>query len=227
MQQGVIAETASPVIVLRDPVASGPAWVNLRGLTTAGCNLGLATLFFSGVLRGALGHISTTGGLIWLSGAVLMGFFALIRFKPVVELISCSTLAATGGMMLVPLLMRLQPESRGWLSDCGAGVEIAGLIVSQLSRICLGRRFGLLPANRGIMTGGPFHFVRHPIYLGWLVLVIGFTMANPSARNVLLVIVILPFMLKRIEQEEELLMQDDAYRTYAQSVRFRLLPGLI
>ncbi|MGA2409714.1 MAG: isoprenylcysteine carboxylmethyltransferase family protein, partial [Candidatus Binataceae bacterium] len=108
----------------------------------------------------------------------------------------------------------------------GTALELTGLIISQISRLCLGRRFGLLPANRGIVTGGCFRVVRHPIFAGWLLLTIGFTMANLSACNLLVVFLILPFMMKRIDQEETLLMGDPSYRAYMQRVRYRLIPGL-
>ncbi|MBV9182983.1 MAG: isoprenylcysteine carboxylmethyltransferase family protein, partial [Acidobacteria bacterium] len=103
----------------------------------------------------------------------------------------------------------------------------AGLVMSQWSRLYLGRRFGLLPANRGIVTGGPFRIVRHPIYAGWLVLTVGFLMAYPSLLNLAMVVIALLFMIWRIALEEELLRADPAYRAYCATTHYRLVPGII
>ena len=35
-------------------------------------------------------------------------------------------------------------------------------------KVVLGRSFGLVPANRGIVARGPYLLVRHPIYAGYL-----------------------------------------------------------
>jgi protein-S-isoprenylcysteine O-methyltransferase Ste14 len=47
----------------------------------------------------------------------------------------------------------------------------------------LGRSFGLLPAQRGLVVVGPYRFVRHPIYFGYLIGHIGFLLVNFSWRN--------------------------------------------
>jgi protein-S-isoprenylcysteine O-methyltransferase Ste14 len=77
--------------------------------------------------------------------------------------------------------------------------------VSEGSRIYLGRRFGFLPANRGIVASGPFSIVRHPIYSGWFVLMLGLLMAYPTLHNALMLTVIVPDMVLRIDLEEQLL----------------------
>jgi protein-S-isoprenylcysteine O-methyltransferase Ste14 len=101
------------------------------------------------------------------------------------------------------------------------------VILTQVARVYMGRSFGILPANRGIVSNGPFGYVRHPVYFGWLVLSIGYAMSYASYRNVLLLVATLPFMVWRIDQEEEHLRADAEYRRYMDRVRFRLCPGII
>ena len=48
-------------------------------------------------------------------------------------------------------------------------ISAVGLIIVVASKITLGRSFGLVPANRGVVVRGPYTFVRHPIYAGYLV----------------------------------------------------------
>jgi protein-S-isoprenylcysteine O-methyltransferase Ste14 len=52
-------------------------------------------------------------------------------------------------------------------------------------------------------------------------------MSYANSRNILLIVVTLPFMVWRIDQEEEHLSADAAYRSYMDRVRYRLLPGVI
>ena len=44
----------------------------------------------------------------------------------------------------------------------------------------LWRSFGVVPANRGIKTGGLYRFVRHPIYAGYAITHIGFLIGFPQ-----------------------------------------------
>ena len=51
-------------------------------------------------------------------------------------------------------------------------------------KITLGRSFGLMPANRGVVCTGLYRVVRHPIYMGYLVTHVAFLAANPSLWNI-------------------------------------------
>lgn len=194
------------------------------GLGNAASNICLAMLFFGALLPGVNTYGTDAAGLIWTGGAVLMGLFSLVRIRPKSVMLNVRSVTATAGMMLIPMLIRPSAPSAGILHDSGLMVELAGVGFTQLARVYLGRSFGLLPANRGIVSSGPFRLMRHPIYLGWLLLTVGFTMIYPSPRNVLTIFILLPFMMWRITQEEELLSEDAEYRAYMGRVPYRLLP---
>jgi protein-S-isoprenylcysteine O-methyltransferase Ste14 len=104
-------------------------------------------------------------------------------------------------------------------SVIGLGVVIAG-------KVTLGRSFGLMPANRGIVSSGVYKLVRHPIYLGYLVTHVAFLVANPSPRNVAVLMVGDIALLLRAICEEQTLARDAQYREYQQIVRWRVCPGL-
>jgi len=195
--------------------------VTRSGLRSTACNLGLALLFFASLLPF---HSSGVADQIWIVGAVLMGFLMLIRQPSKAVTITTSALIATGISMVLPLMMTPDHPSRGPMAIAGIGVEITGVIVGQGSRLYLGRRFALLPANRGVVTGGPFRFVRHPIYLGWLILSIGYVMAYPALRNAAIVMAVLQAILWRIHQEEALLAAESDYREYLARTPWRLVP---
>ena len=186
----------------------------------------LACLFFLGVLPAALHYGSDAADYIWAVGAALMGLLSLVRVPPKTSMVTVSSVLATAGMMLLPGMMRLSAASTGRLYAAGVAIELAGVIFTQIARLYLGRGFGLLPANRGIVASGPFRLMRHPVYAGWLLLMSGFAIVHPSARNALAIGLALPFMVWRIMQEEDLLSRDPDYCAYMRRTRFRLIPRL-
>ena len=112
----------------------------------------------------------------------------------------------------------LAPE---WL---GATLQIAGVAWSLLAKLALGRSFGLLPATRGLVTGGPYRVVRHPIYLGYLAAHIGFLITNFSAQNVAVLVVLYVAQGVRMLREEAVLGASGEYGNYMARVRWRIVP---
>ena len=73
---------------------------------------------------------------------------------------------------------------------------------------------------------GPFRVVRHPIYLGWMLVVFG---APTLTMNRLVFAVITSlYLIVAIPWEERSLIaaHGDAYRAYRRTVRFRIVPGV-
>lgn len=99
-----------------------------------------------------------------------------------------------------------------------------GLMVAVVGKLSLGRSFGLAPANRGVVCSGVYRFVRHPIYLGYLITHVGFAIANPSTWNLVVLLVADVALLFRAKREERTLAADDAYRSYMDRVRWRIVP---
>jgi len=110
-----------------------------------------------------------------------------------------------------------------WLSE---GFQVAGICWQLLSKLYLGNRFGLLPANRGIVDRGPYRIVRHPIYLGYLVNHIGFLLSAFSLPNLGIYCLLYLFQTGRLLEEEKLLSKDKLYREYCAAVRAHLIPGV-
>lgn len=105
-------------------------------------------------------------------------------------------------------------------------LTIVGLSTQLYSKLTLGRRFGLVAANRGICISGPYRLVRHPIYMGYILLHAGFFLLNPTAWNLGVFAILYTIKIPRILAEERLLGQDPDYQNYMQKVRSRLIPGL-
>ncbi len=106
------------------------------------------------------------------------------------------------------------------------GLILCGALWQIYSTLSLGRAFGLLPADRTIVTHGAYRVVRHPIYLGYLISHSGFLCAQASLRNLWVYGVLYALQWIRMEREERWLARQDAYQIYQARVRWRLLPGL-
>src|ERR1700691_5452793 len=203
--------------------------VTIAGLRHAFGDCVLAASFLLATLpagRELSFSLAGAANIVWLAGAAIMAVMSFARFAPRSSTVNLRTVAATGGMLFLPCLTRSTTPSIGMLATIGLVLELLGVALTQVARIYMGRRFGILPANRGIVSKGPFRSVRHPIYFGWLILSLGYAMSFTSERNVVLIAMTLPFMVWRIDQEETLLSEDPEYRNYMNRVRYRLWPGI-
>ncbi|WP_324658418.1 methyltransferase family protein [Burkholderia thailandensis] len=108
----------------------------------------------------------------------------------------------------------------------GAAIQLFGLFWQLFAKVSLRQSFGILPANRGVVSRGAYRFVRHPMYLGYLIIDTGFLLTNFSARNLIAVVLQIGVQIGRIRREERVLSEDAAYRAYRRSVRYRVIPGL-
>ncbi len=130
------------------------------------------------------------------------------------------------GATALPLLARPQVSAPHLLNDLAVYLMFGGLFIQVLSKFALGRRFGIVAANRGLCMYGPYRYVRHPIYMGYLFTHIGLCILNPSPWNLVLFLCVYALQIPRILAEERMLDQDEEYRKYKQLVRYRLVPRL-
>lgn len=107
------------------------------------------------------------------------------------------------------------------------GLQIAGISLQIFAKIYLGRSFGLLPADRGIVQTGPYRWVRHPIYFGYFLNHLGFFLSNASRWNLLLYIALYGLQILRLMSEERILSANPEYARYMQRVRYRFIPFLV
>ncbi|WP_280155664.1 isoprenylcysteine carboxylmethyltransferase family protein [Piscinibacter sp. XHJ-5] len=113
---------------------------------------------------------------------------------------------------------RLIPEM------AGVSLQLLGTAWQFAAKVSLGRSFGLLPAQRGIVVSGPYRCVRHPIYLGYLIGHVGFLLVNFSLFNAAVLVALYGAQTIRIRREEAVLAASDAYRDYQGRVRWKLVP---
>lgn len=166
-------------------------------------------------------------GLLLLASELLVVVLTLVRRRADTVDRRWRTRLIAGISILGPFLLRPSDGMGLSLEVMTATVSAVGLAIVVVAKMSLGRSFGLLPANRGIVSTGLYRLVRHPIYLGYLFTHGAFLVANPSWWNVAALATADVALLVRSAYEEQTLRKDPAYRRYMQRVRWRIVPGLL
>ena len=164
---------------------------------------------------------------IMIASEALVALFILIRRPSDQVTLNAGDWALAFAATIGPLLARATSTGHALIPQ-GSGVLIllTGLVVQVWSKLVLRRSFGIVPANRGIKASGPYRFVRHPMYLGYVTVHVGFLLLSPNLWNVAVYGVSFAIQLFRIQAEERLLGLDPAYHAFASKTRWRLLPGV-
>lgn len=215
-------------IVTAPPAAPASAWSKARGLDLLERGV-VVLLFLSFVVRNYRvivdqGHWFNA---IMVASEALVVLFVLIR-RPGAKVSQSAVewaiaFTATAG----PLLARASSAGHP-LIPVGSGVVILliGLSLQVWAKLTLRRSFGIVPANRGVKAHGPYSFVRHPMYLGYVTVHIGFLLVSPNLWNLVIYGASFAIQVVRIHAEERLLGQDPAYAAFQARTRFRLVPGV-
>jgi protein-S-isoprenylcysteine O-methyltransferase Ste14 len=112
------------------------------------------------------------------------------------------------------------------VTPCIVVTSIA-LAVSLGAFLSLGRSWGIIPANRGVKTGGLYRLVRHPIYASYILFDLAYVWWAFSWRNLAVAATIALILYARARYEEEVLLHDPEYAAYARRTRYMLVPGLV
>ncbi len=137
-----------------------------------------------------------------------------------------SALIQAGPAVLIgAIVLGAAPPVGEWPLVATAGF-VAGTGLACASLLRLGRSFAVLPGVRRVVTGGPYSFVRHPAYLGEGIMVSTAAIAVGGASAAVLIASTAALLCARILAEERVLAAEPSYRSYARTVRWRLLPGL-
>ena len=108
----------------------------------------------------------------------------------------------------------------------GTVLMFSGVLLALWAKLSLRRSFGIAAANRGAVSAGPYRFIRHPMYGGYLIVNVGFLLNNPLLWNLCIYATTSLLLVLRVLAEERVLRTDPIYDTYCNRVRFRLIPVL-
>lgn len=171
---------------LRDPVAHG-AEADPRRYQAVLAQEAATILFFGLVVllfiirrpvRGR--HASWQGGVVALVGTFLLN---VVGFLPNLG----------------------QPSTDALLLSTAIVLGGTGFTIWSLAS--LGRCFGVFPEARGLVTRGPYRWVRHPVYLGELISAVGLLVTKPHPLVLALFLLFVLFQYWRTVYEERALSE--------------------
>jgi protein-S-isoprenylcysteine O-methyltransferase Ste14 len=165
-------------------------------------------------------------GLLLLVSESMVVVFTIARRRA--RLVDWSVDASVVTVLSVagPPLLRATDAS-GLLPDVATALmAVVGLGLVIAGKFTLGRSFGIVPANRGVVVRGPYTVVRHPIYTGYLITHVGFLIAHPTPWNVMIAVTADTALVVRALIEERVLGADVEYQSYCRRVGWHLVPGV-
>ncbi|MBN1283843.1 MAG: isoprenylcysteine carboxylmethyltransferase family protein [Anaerolineae bacterium] len=151
-------------------------------------------------------------------------------------------LIATLGSLVTPLgylVVAGLDQRNGWtVADIPLWLQVAGVVALVLGLLFASwavaenrfyARYVRIQKERGhtAVTSGPYRFIRHPGYVGTMVMSLGIPLALGSLWALALGALFGVAMVIRTALEDRYLQANlPGYKDYAQLVRYRLLPGI-
>src|SRR4051812_31355088 len=140
----------------------------------------------------------------------------------------------TGSVLLIAMCLLWQPvggtvyHADGVPAALLRAVQLLGVVVGALAvrRISVRELAGLAPPGSvdELEHGGPYRLVRHPLYLGWVLVVFG--ASHMTGDRLLFAVVSTAYLLIAMPLEEAGLQRQfgERYLAYRRTVRWRLIP---
>jgi protein-S-isoprenylcysteine O-methyltransferase Ste14 len=166
-----------------------------------------------------------TGLLLLVSEGLVVALTVFRRAALVIDR-SWRARGLTAMSLCGPLLVRPVADGEMASGATTAALGFTGLLIVVAGKLSLGRSFGLMPANRGIVCTGLYRWLRHPIYAGYLLTHVGFLAAHATPWNLSALLLADTALLFRAVLEERTLALDSKYVAYQGRVRWRVLPGV-
>jgi protein-S-isoprenylcysteine O-methyltransferase Ste14 len=183
-----------------------------------------------------------TGPLIWIveaCWAVFLIVWAITSFQAKTSvrrgLNSAGMLWRIGVLVVVVILA--QGLKQGWIPRptpfpygvqlIGLPLVVAGIAFAVWARFTLGSNWGMpmtLREKPELVTGGPYAFVRHPIYTGIIFAMLGTGLVFGAWWLIILIIAFGYFLISTRQEEKDMVQHfPDAYPAYRARTK-RLIP---
>jgi protein-S-isoprenylcysteine O-methyltransferase Ste14 len=141
-----------------------------------------------------------------------------------------------GIILVVLLLLRVRAvkehtiTSNPWLQGIGLALFFLGLALAIWARVYLGRNWGMPMSQKvdpELVTTGPYHSIRHPIYSGIVLAMIGTTIAVSLYWLVAVILLGAYFLYSAIVEERSMArLFPDSYPEYKRSTKM-LIPFIV
>lgn len=207
---------------IRTAVA-GSSW---RGVGLASTNLLLGGMFLLFAFAQGKNFVENPRLSVFLLVVTetIVAIFLIIRRDPDETWHSWTTWFTTTCGTLSPFLLRPIEGSEDLVA--GSILQVIGFVIQIFALLSLNRSIGLLPAHRGVKSGGLYGWVRHPLYTAYVITFLGYLINNQSYYNAAVVFAGVAFLVARIFCEEALLFKYADYTRYASRTRWRLIPAV-
>ena len=173
--------------------------------------------------------------------ALLLGYRALmvVFFVTLIVLLVARGPSSVGETRLAPrvaayvgtFLPVLMPSAPGMLvapelASFAVGLMALGLAFTLYSLAVLGRSFGVAPQVRELVRKGPYRYIRHPMYVGQFVVLVGAVAFDPTLWDAAVFAAWIAIQGYRAIQEERLLEANvPEYAAYKRLTK-RFVPGV-
>jgi protein-S-isoprenylcysteine O-methyltransferase len=178
--------------------------------------------------------------LYLLTAAVWLGSLPFVKRnvqeQPISSALQQTIVFATGLYLLFG-----SPSTPGWFNQsvfpvtfpialAGLGLAVCGVGLSIWARLILGENWSNFPSlkqNHALIMTGPYRLVRHPIYTGLLIALLGSAVQYGLVRSFLAVLTCAVGLYLKVSVEEEFMVQrfGEAYLRYRRNVN-ALVPFL-
>jgi protein-S-isoprenylcysteine O-methyltransferase Ste14 len=155
---------------------------------------------------------------------------AVPRFARLILVLCAAVLLWLSHLPFAVLNKRFLPHGT-WSFWTGAAVTVCGLLFSIWARRHLGKNWSqavTLKENHELVTSGPYALLRHPIYAGLLLGVVGCAIARGEWRGLLAVALAFAALWPKLKLEEKWMRAQfgESYETYSRRVA-ALVPHII
>ncbi len=195
-------------------------------------NFALALWLISDAFRVGRASLHATGPARGLHGAMVLiltvnAWFVLRRPAP---LAGGVTWWQAGWVLVAaawPLLFIVAKGPSGPAPLPALLLQLAATLMFGASVYELGTSFAIFPERRALVSRGIYGWLRHPMYASYLLLDLGFWLANPQPWFAVVWVLEVLLLDARTRWEEEILLGDAAYAGYRRQVPWRLIPGVL
>lgn len=100
----------------------------------------------------------------------------------------------------------------------------SSIFLSSISLLSINTSFGIRPSIRVLKTRWVYSVIRHPLYLSYIILDIGYSLSYKLTLATSVILIGWITLIHRMNREEVLFMRENLYIEYCMKTPYRLIP---